>query len=207
MELPRGITGFRNVSDPILQLNDVSAFNTNCFTAARAVNGKVVTLAARVASTATNFTFALMELSLGQIAVLINAHFPVIAFANPLFENCSRIRFTDVPELAMAFQDFGTYEVLSVAELSATLTPTLAKQLSSAELKQFKEKMIACEYTSEADDTIVLPIAVGGVDINQPVHDMDLEGCLHCLRNEFHELAECIAGRCTIWSKRKRSQK
>ena len=42
MELPRGITGFRHVNDPPLRTCDGAAFRTHCYSAARALNDRVI---------------------------------------------------------------------------------------------------------------------------------------------------------------------
>jgi hypothetical protein len=106
MDLPCGIAGFRHVNDPPLPICDFNAFRGHCYAAARTVGGHVASVEAPVP--ARNFAQALVELPTGRIAVLLNAHFPVIAFANTPPDGGQSLRFIDNPALAEAFQDVGT---------------------------------------------------------------------------------------------------
>src|SRR6185369_4579517 len=93
VELPRGITGFRHVDDPPLPVNDFAAFRGHCHAAARALGGRVRSVKAPVPGVDANFARAVLELPGGSIAILLNAHFPVIAFADPPAENGEPMRF------------------------------------------------------------------------------------------------------------------
>jgi hypothetical protein len=136
MELPRGITGFRHVDDPPLPVSDFAVFRGHSYAAARALGGCVRSVEAPVRGAEANFARAILELPGGPIAILLNAHFPVIAFADPPAESAAPVRFIDAPALAERFQRFGTYEVWSGSELEVPLTPEACKQLAGAELEQ-----------------------------------------------------------------------
>jgi hypothetical protein len=138
VELPRGITGFRHVDDPPLPVCDFAAFRGHCYAAARVLHGRVVAVEAPIRGVEANFARAVLELPTGWVAVLLNAHFPVVAFAEPQTEGDTSVRFTDVPGLAEAFRGFGGYEVPDVVELTAPLTPEQCQHLAPAEREQVK---------------------------------------------------------------------
>ena len=138
MELPRGITGFRHVDDPPLPVNDFAAFRGHCYAAARALGGSVRSVEAPVRAVAANFARAVLEFPGGPVAILLNAHFPVIAFADPSAENGAPVRFIEAPTLAKVFDGFGTYELWTGPQLEAPVMPEACKQLASAELEQAK---------------------------------------------------------------------
>ena len=96
MELPRGITGFRNVDDKPLPASDIAAFRKHCYTAARWLAGRVSRIELPSSRTRNNFASGILELPEGPVAVLLNAHFPVIGFAEPLREHEIQLRFVDL---------------------------------------------------------------------------------------------------------------
>ena len=137
MELPRGITGFRHVSDPPLPVCDLAAFRGHCFAAARALKVRV----ARKIGTSEvepNFAYVVLELRNRPIAVLLNRHFPVVAFAEPLVEGEAFVRFSYVPELGEAFREFGVYEVADESVLTESLKPEHLQRLAPAEREQIR---------------------------------------------------------------------
>jgi hypothetical protein len=138
MELPRGITGFRHVDDPPLPVSDFAAFRGHCYAAARALGGRVRSVEAPVRGVEANFARAVLELPGGTVAILLNAHFPVIAFADPLAENGAPVPFIDAPALADVFRGFGIYDVWTGSQLEAAAIPEACKQLARAELAQAK---------------------------------------------------------------------
>jgi hypothetical protein len=139
MQLPRGITGFRSVDDPALPVTDLAAFRTHCYEAARALSGRVRSVETPANDPhGANFARAVLELPDGPVTVLLNAHSPVIAFAEALNENGASVRFIDQPALAVVFRSLGSYEVWSSSKLDAPVTSEACKPLASSELKQVK---------------------------------------------------------------------
>ncbi len=136
MQVPRGITGFRHVDDPPIPVSDFAAFRTHCHEAARALGGSVRSIEAPLQKVEANFAQAVLDLPGGLFAVLLNAHFPVIAFAEPLTESGAPVQFVDEAALAEEFLGYGVYEVWSCSILEASVTPEICKQLASAEVEQ-----------------------------------------------------------------------
>lgn len=138
MKLPRGITGFRHIDDPLLPVSDCTAFRSYCYEAARALRGHVVSVEAPIRGTVANFARAIIDLRDGPAAVLLNAHFPVIAFARPRVQNGAPVSFIDAPALAEVFRLFGTYEVWSRSQLESPVQRETCSNLAEAELEQVK---------------------------------------------------------------------
>jgi hypothetical protein len=74
----------------------------------------------------------------GAVAVLLNAHHPIVAFADPKGATSSCFEFRDVPELADYFRGLGVYTMPAAAELNERPTAEHLRDLSSVELKQVK---------------------------------------------------------------------
>ncbi len=70
------------------------------------------------------------------MAVLLNAHHPVVAFADPPGDGEVRLRFRDCAELAEVFGSFGVYQVVPAAELEQPPTPDALRELSDIEREQ-----------------------------------------------------------------------
>jgi hypothetical protein len=100
MELWRGITGFRGMDDPPLPVTDFKKFSEHCHTAARSLGGTVRMLQEPGSKVCSNFAQAILETTSGTIAVLLNAHFPIVAFATPSKEGEMKFRFVEAPPLA-----------------------------------------------------------------------------------------------------------
>jgi len=138
MELPRGITGFRHVNDPPLPACDFRAFRGHCFAAARVLGGRVRAVEAPMQRVSTNFARAVLELPDGPLVVLLNAHFPVVAFAELAAEGEVQPRFVDAPGLAELFREFGCYEVLATSELHQPVTAAACRELAPTEREQLQ---------------------------------------------------------------------
>jgi hypothetical protein len=136
VELPRGITGFGHVDDPPLPVCDFYAFRGHCHTAARLVGAQVLTIEPPGRRVSTSFAQALLDFADSSVAVLLNAHFPVIAFAAPLVEGETCARFCEAPLLAAVFRQFGLYEMPNVAELEAPMTLEVCRHLAPTEMDQ-----------------------------------------------------------------------
>jgi hypothetical protein len=138
VDLLRGITGFRHIDDEPLPASDVAAFRTHCFTAARLLSGRVSRVESPSSHTSNNFASSVLELPEGLVAVLLNAHFPVIGFAEPPREGEMRLRFVEVPKLAEVFRGFGGYRVAEVSDLERRATDEDSSRLAPAELEQIR---------------------------------------------------------------------
>jgi hypothetical protein len=136
VELPRGITGFRHADDPPLPVCDFRVFRGHCFAVARDLGGRFRSVEAPYPRGPANFALAVLDLPTGRVAVVLNAHFPVVAFAEPLADGETRLRYVDAPALAERFRGFGMYEVATVAELTHPLTAEACQQLASVEREQ-----------------------------------------------------------------------
>src|SRR5262245_15282431 len=123
MRLPRGVTGFarRGKKDPPLPATDVRAFRGHCHAAARAAGATV-----RGFEPAYHFTnkyaACLLDVPPGphEVAVLLHAHFPYVAFAAPPLG--LGLAFVDAPALVEAFRSFGVYDVLDRLAAETPLT-------------------------------------------------------------------------------------
>lgn len=138
MELVRGITGFRRGDDAPLPSSDVAAFRTHCFTAARWLSGRVSQIGSPSEPTGRNFVSLDLELPEGRVAVLLNAHYPVVGFAEPPGESQGRLRFVDVPRLAEVFRNLGVYRVLETSDLEGSARDVDTSPLGPAELEQIR---------------------------------------------------------------------
>lgn len=138
MELPRGITGFRHFRDPPLPVSDFRTFRGHCYAVARDLGGRVCSVEAPFWRGVANFAFAVLDLPTGRVGVALNAHFPVVGFAEPLDDSSCLLRFVDAPALAERFRGFGMYEVATAAELTRRLTPEMCQNLAPAEHDQVK---------------------------------------------------------------------
>src|SRR5262245_35569545 len=105
MVLPGGITGFYGRGDESLTVTDLPTFCGHCHEAARRAGGRVVSITYPYPSGfCQNFAAGTLALPGGEVvAVLLNAHHPVVAFADPPGVGEVRLRFRECPELAEVF--------------------------------------------------------------------------------------------------------
>lgn len=137
MVLPGGIAGFWSRGDEPLPMTDMRAFRGHCHEAARRAGGRVVSVThPNPDGLRRNFAVATLTLPAGEVAVVLNAHQPLVAFADPPAGGEMGLRFRDCPVLATAFESFGVYRVASVAELEQPPTPDALAELSAIELEQ-----------------------------------------------------------------------
>lgn len=136
MILPRGVTGFwgRKTAPP--PDTDVRAFRGHCHEAARLVDGKVVSFTGPYPVVTDNYAVAVLDAAAGAVAVLVNAHHPIVAFADPDGVTRSVFEFRDVPELADYFGGLGAYTVATAAGLNERPTADHLRDLSPVELKR-----------------------------------------------------------------------
>ena len=133
MALPRGITGFWRVGEQQPPTSDVCAFRAHCYEAAGRVSYQVVSVES---AGLRNFAFATLHSPGERIAILLNAHFPGLAFAETPIVGEGLPRFLDHPILADSFREVGAYVVFSASELERRPVPEDLAELSVAERTQ-----------------------------------------------------------------------
>jgi len=132
MRLPNGVTGFYN--SEALQPPNVNGkqFKQLCFDFATSHGGKVIKFT--TPHYPANFYYAYVEVLEDQFFILLNEHYPFLAFASIVeFRN---IMFIDRPDFYEEFSD--VYQVLGTVELNAPFNQYLIKEtdLNRAELEQ-----------------------------------------------------------------------
>ncbi len=139
VELPRGITGFHHIDEPPLPTCDLHAFRTSCHRAVRALGGRIVSAetAVRPASSA-NYVRATVELPGGPVSIVLNVHYPIIAFAAPTSGYGDDLQFVDMPALSEWFRGSGTYDILTALEAHEPVTEEACRLLSPTELRQLR---------------------------------------------------------------------
>ncbi len=136
VELPRGVTGFRDADEPPLTTCDLSTFREVCHSAARSLRGRLLSVESPLGSAVANFGRAHLELPGGPISVLLNLHFPIVAFAERSSDDASEIRFVEAPALRDLLLGSGAYTVMSTSEAGQRVTAEACRLLGPAELKQ-----------------------------------------------------------------------
>lgn len=136
LKLPNGITGFFEKQDEPPKM-DGRQFKQLCFSIANNNGGSV--LIYKEPQAGTNFYHTEVNVFNKHLHLLLNAHYPFLAFASVV--NYGQIDFVDEPQL---FEQFSTYyRVLGTVELNEPLflklgskEDNLQNELNSAELKQ-----------------------------------------------------------------------
>ena len=137
MVLPSGITGFHKRGDVPLAVTDVAAFRAHCHEAARRASGRVVSITGPYTSDHyRNYAVGVLALPAGRIAVLLNAHHPIVTFAEPPGEGEVLLRFRECPVLAEVFGSFGQYQVVPAAQLEQPATSGSLRELTDIEREQ-----------------------------------------------------------------------
>jgi hypothetical protein len=138
VNLFRGITGFWEMDDPPLPASDLKTFAEHCYSAARSLKGTIRQVQAPSSQLCSNFAQAILEISGVLIAVLLNAHFPVVAFARPREDGEMQFRFIDAEPLAKVFKGLGCYEVLTSRQANRRLAPEDTLLLGRGEKDQVR---------------------------------------------------------------------
>ncbi|MBN9524366.1 hypothetical protein J0H58_38605 [bacterium] len=138
MILPCGVTGFCDRTTAPPPNTDVRAFRGHCYEAARCVRGTVVSFTNPYPGVTDNYAVAVLDTAAGAVAVLLNAHHPIVAFADPKGVTGSSFEFRDVPALADYFGGLGVYTVATAAGLNERPAAAHLRDLSPAELKRVK---------------------------------------------------------------------
>lgn len=103
MKLQRGITGLQGRKDPPPEApySDLIAFRAHCYSAARAVGARLLTVQDRnEAIGACNYAIARFEFSDSVVAVLLNWIYPIVAFTSLPAEGQLTFEYIDRPDLA-----------------------------------------------------------------------------------------------------------
>lgn len=132
MNLPYGITGFYRSEDSKPPNVNGKQFKQLCFDLVSLNGGKVRSVTSP--QYPANFYCAQVEFSGTLIYILLNEHYPYLAFASSV--EFGDIKFIDVPALHALFDPY--YQVIDVAELNASVNHILLMkmELNSAEVEQ-----------------------------------------------------------------------
>lgn len=130
MNLPNGVTGFYDSdANKPPQING-KQFKQLCFEFATMNGGKVIDF--HTPQHTANFYYAQVDISGNHVYILLNAHYPYLAFASHV--EIGTIQFIDKPVFCENFSEF--YQVLGKNALNAPINQNLAKELNNAEWKQ-----------------------------------------------------------------------
>ncbi|WP_078410765.1 hypothetical protein [Priestia abyssalis] len=111
--LRNGVTGFSNSEKDTPPSVDGQRFEQLCRKVAKLIGGKVSSFRKPFAHYPSNFYEA--KLGNKNIYILLNGHYPFVAFAS--FIQYTEIKFIDEPQLYKAFNSFN-YRVLTTNELN-----------------------------------------------------------------------------------------
>jgi len=134
MKLPNGVTGFYHSKANKPPQVDGKQFKQVCFDIASRNGGKVIDF--NPSQYPMNFYKARVEIFNNRFYILLNGHYPYLAFASAV--ELGNINFIDIPVLFEQFSPF--YQVIGAVELNIPVSEILGKEnenaLNSAELEQ-----------------------------------------------------------------------
>lgn len=132
MKLPNGVTGFYNSETNDPPQVDGKQFKQLCFDFAIRKGGKVIDF--NTPQYPANFYLAQVEVLYNQFYLLLNEHYPYLAFASAV--EFGNIKFVDEPILFEYFYSF--YKVIGTVELNTPFNqiPGEKNELNSAELRE-----------------------------------------------------------------------
>lgn len=139
--LQRGVTGIYGCKDksPVDSKTDLKAFRSDCHSVARALGAKIVAIKDRYDQVGVcNFAIAYIVFHDDTIAVLLNAVFPVLAFAKPPKEGQVSFDYVDCPKVAREFKSVGDYSIATAAEMNEPLVRHHYKDLAPFEVKRIR---------------------------------------------------------------------
>ncbi|WP_100332242.1 hypothetical protein [Bacillus xiapuensis] len=113
MHLAYGITGFYEAGDQPLPRNAGKLFKKMCWEAARTIGADVLMF--QKPGHRTNFFHVLLDNGRKRIHILLNAHYPLIAFAASV--EFGHITFYDEPALSESFKGFYLCEAKELNQL------------------------------------------------------------------------------------------
>lgn len=115
MLLLNGITGFFDKIDDPIKMVDGDQFKKDCYAISYLLNGKVICFLEP--EFPSSFYKCEVELNNKQLYVLLNAHYPFVAFASVV--DFGNIEFVDVQELAGVFSE--QFQVLTNEDVNQPL--------------------------------------------------------------------------------------
>jgi hypothetical protein len=131
MPLPKYITGFYHVDEtPPPTLVNGKQFIQLCYDIASRNGGKVIDF--RPPEFPRNFYNAKVEMFDEQFHILLNEHYPFLAYASVV--EVGNFSFIDKPILNEYFSPF--YRIWKTDELNKRIRPNLLKELAPLELEQ-----------------------------------------------------------------------
>lgn len=134
MKLPNGVTGFYNSEINKPPQVDEKQFKQLCFDLTFRNGGKIISF--NTPQYPANFYNAEVEIFDMRFYILLNAHYPFLAFASVV--KFGNINFIDIPVLFEQFSPF--YQVLDTVALNVSINQILGAKneniLNSAELEQ-----------------------------------------------------------------------
>ncbi|MCM3667250.1 hypothetical protein M3204_22900 [Mesobacillus subterraneus] len=131
IRLPNGITGFHNSTNNLPPKVDGRQFKSVCAAIVNRSGGKLLKF--REPLYPLNFYEAEVKVNDNEFYILLNEHYPYIAFASVV--EFGKIDFINASELLTQFSPF--YKVLSLKELNEPLNiKSDSINLNSAELEQ-----------------------------------------------------------------------
>jgi len=117
-------------------LSDLKAFRSNCHAAARNVGARLRTVQDRNEAVGyCNYAIAFFKFSDSAVAVLLNAVYPIIAFATWPTGHEVHFNYIDHPKLAEAFRELGDYVIAHGDEVNQPLLRNMCKELTPTERK------------------------------------------------------------------------
>ncbi|HSJ36883.1 MAG TPA: hypothetical protein VK945_01570 [Planococcus sp. (in: firmicutes)] len=120
-ELPYGISGFYNSDESKPPEMDVNKYKKLCIEFARKLGGELLEFTDSLYP--ANFHKARFTLPTKDICLVMNKHYPLLAFANTVEE--MKIRFIDYPEESKAVPE--EYSVLTAETLEARVPENFAE--------------------------------------------------------------------------------
>ncbi|XKE95590.1 hypothetical protein LG326_04425 [Metaplanococcus flavidus] len=136
MELPYGISGFYNSDEPKPPEVDVSEYKKICYDFAEKLNGEVLEFTDSLYP--ANFHKAFFKLPETDVCLVMNKHYPILAFAKTV--EALKIQFINFPEGTAAVPD--GYTVLPSELLEAPVPENLnelpGEGLNKGEIEQIK---------------------------------------------------------------------
>lgn len=124
MKLPNGVTGFYCAKHNKPSTIDEKQFKQICFSLISSNGGEVLDF--KEPQVATNFFDVEAKVFNKHLHILLNAHYPFMAFAYDV--EYGKITFIDEPELFKQFSPF--YNVLNTKELNAPVILMLGSKKS-----------------------------------------------------------------------------
>lgn len=124
MILPNGVTGFYSAKHKKPPTIDEKQFKKNCFSLISSIDGEILEFKGQQIS--TNFFDVEAKISNKHMHILLNVHYPFMAFASKV--ECGEILFINESELDKLFSPF--YNVLEIKELNEPVILRLGSKQS-----------------------------------------------------------------------------